>query len=398
MNKKIGLGILALVIIGGVIFYNKSKSGVGEVTYQTEKVSKGSLVSTLTVSGTVAGANSVAINTTSTGVVKKIYVTEGQEVKVGQKLLDMELDLVSRQKYQQALASYQSSKNSLESSKSNLYSLQSKLFAANQKLINDGVARGLSVDDPNYIQQNADWLSAESAYKNQEQAINTAQNSLNASYLSLQQASPTIYAPISGKISGLALQPGSIVSTSKIANVQSTAGPVITVNLGQVEVTKVKVGQKAMVSLDAFEGKTFAGVVSSIDTLGGSSSGVTTYPMSIKLEPTTILIYPNMTAQASIILAVKDDVLVVPSGAVTTGNGTSSVKVMNNKVVSNVTVEVGISSDTQTEIISGLSEGQEVVTSSTSTATSTTSAGQSLFSNINRGGFGGGGGAVRIAR
>lgn len=398
MNKKIGLGILALVIIGGVIFYNKSKSGVGEVTYQTEKVSKGSLVSTLTVSGTVAGANSVAINTTSTGVVKKIYVTEGQEVKVGQKLLDMELDLVSRQKYQQALASYQSSKNSLESSKSNLYSLQSKLFAANQKLINDGVARGLSVDDPNYIQQNADWLSAESAYKNQEQAINTAQNSLNASYLSLQQASPTIYAPISGKISGLALQPGSIVSTSKIANVQSTAGPVITVNLGQVEVTKVKVGQKAMVSLDAFEGKTFAGVVSSIDTLGGSSSGVTTYPMSIKLEPTTILIYPNMTAQASIILAVKDDVLVVPSGAVTTGNGTSSVKVMNNKVVSNVPVEVGISSDTQTEIISGLSEGQEVVTSSTSTATSTTSAGQSLFSNINRGGFGGGGGAVRIAR
>lgn len=398
MNKKIGLGILALVIIGGVIFYNKSKSGVGEVTYQTEKVSKGSLVSTLTVSGTVAGANSVAINTTSTGVVKKIYVTEGQEVKVGQKLLDMELDLVSRQKYQQALASYQSSKNSLESSKSNLYSLQSKLFAANQKLINDGVARGLSVDDPNYIQQNADWLSAESAYKNQEQAINTAQNSLNASYLSLQQASPTIYAPISGKISGLSLQPGSIVSTSKIANIQSTVGPVITVNLGQVEVTKVKVGQKAMVSLDAFEGKTFAGVVSSIDTLGGSSSGVTTYPMSIKLEPTTILIYPNMTAQASIILAVKDDVLVVPSGAVTTGNGTSSVKVMNNKVVSNVTVEVGISSDTQTEIISGLSEGQEVVTSSTSTATSTTSAGQSLFSNINRGGFGGGGGAVRIAR
>ncbi len=397
MNKKIGLGILALVIIGGVIFYNKSKSGVGEVTYQTEKVSKGSLVSTLTVSGTVAGANSVAITTTSAGVVKKIYVTEGQEVKVGQKLLDMELDLVSRQKYEQALASYQSAKNSLDSSKSNLYSLQSKLFAANQKLINDGVARGLSVNDPTYIQQNADWLASESSYKNQEQAINTAQNSLSASYLSLQQASPTIYAPISGKISGLSLQPGSIVSTSKIANIQSTAGPVITVNLGQVEVTKVKVGQKAMVSLDAFEGKTFAGVVSSIDTLGGSSSGVTTYPMSIKLEPTTILIYPNMTAQASIILAVKDDVLLVPSGAVTTSNGTSSVKVMNNKVLSSVPVEVGISSDTQTEIISGLSEGQEVVTSSTSTATSTTSAGQSLFSNVNRGGFGGGG-AVRIAR
>ena len=85
--------------------------------------------------------------------------------------------------------------------------------------------------------------------------------------------------------------------------------------------------------------------------------------------------------------------LLVPSGTITTTNGISTVRVMRNGTPEIVDVEVGASSDTQTEIISGINEGDEVVTGTsggTATSTGTTT------SPFGGGGFGGG--AVRIGR
>jgi len=138
-------------------------------------------------------------------------------------------------------------------------------------------------------------------------------------------------------------------------------------------------------------GKTFTGSVVSIDTVGSVSSGVTSYPATIKLDVPDPSIYSNMGAQAVIITRSKTDTLMVPSSSIQTMDGSSFVRILTkNRQVDRNAVETGISSDTQTEILSGLSEGDVVVTSTTNGTTTQKTNGQtgSIF----------GGGGFRMGR
>ena len=400
---------LVLLVIAGAGWWGYKAWAAGraaEPLYQTGQVEKGTLVVTVSGSGTVTTANNASVTTTAGGVVSRVLVKNGDTVRAGAALTVLDPDQSSRQAYMQASAAYQSAKNSLESAKSRLYSLNSAMFAANQKLINDAVARNLAPDDPTYIQQNSDWKAAEADYLNGQNSITQAQTSLSSAYLSMLKSSPTIYAPIPGTVTGLSLLPGMGIAGSstgqKIANIVTKAPITVTLSLTEVDAGKVTSTDKATVTFDALPDKTYTGKVISVDTVGAVSSGVTTYPTVIALDGEGLGILPNMAASASIITEIKSDVLIVPVSAVTTQNGQSAVQVMKNGQVQEVTVETGLASDTQIEIVSGLSEGDAVVTATV--ARNTNSGGQtqtpSVFGGFGGGNrnFGGGGGAVRITR
>ncbi len=384
---KVGLGVAVVALVWfGWSKYRSYKSS--QPQYQTAQVEKGTLVVAVTASGQVSTVNSLAVNTSASGVVAQVYVHDGLSVGAGAALAQLDLDQTSKQRYLTALASY-------NSAKANQYTLQNTLFTTNQKLINDAVARNLSVDDPTYIEENASWKAAEASYLNQ-------QNSIAAAALALQQSSPVIYAPVSGVVTGLTLQKGSgLTSTTsstttgqKIASIKTNANPAVAVNLTEIDVPKIKVGSKATITFDAIADKTFTGKVISVDTVGSVTSGVVSYPAAIALDTTSGDILPNMSAQVNIIIATKTDVLLVPTTAVKTQNGQNTVQVLQGKQVQSVDVSVGKTSATQTEIVSGLKEGDTVVTGTITTPTSTTrsSQTQSPFGAL-RGGFGGGGGA-----
>ena len=382
--------------------------------YQTVKVEKGTLTIIVTASGQVSAANSATVNTEASGVVSEIYVENGQQVQSGDKIAELDLDLEGKQRVAQAWSSYQSAKNNLESAQTTLYALHSTLFtnwdiymnlAQNSTYQNsDGTPNTGNRVIPEYISTNDNWLSAEAKYKNQQNVISQAQTSLNSAWLSYQQTSSTVYAPISGTVTGLALQIGSVLTAQsntsgtstaqKIASIQTEASPIIGVNLTQVDTPKVKVGNKATLTFDAFPGKTFTGKVVSIDTIGTVSSGVTTYPAVIKLDTEVPEIFSNMTASANIITQIKDNVLLVPTSAVQTQDEESTVRVIKNGQVEQVSVETGLSSSTQMEIVSGLAEGDTVVTSTISTdqtGQQRNGQTQSPFSGM-------GGGAFRMGR
>jgi len=165
--------------------------------------------------------------------------------------------------------------------------------------------------------------------------------------------------------------------------------------LTQIDTPKVKIGNKATLTFDAFPNKTFTGKVVSIDTIGSVSSGVTTYPAVIKLDTQVPEIFSNMTTSATIITQIKDNVFLVPTSAVQTQNEQSTVRVLKNNKINQVTVETGLSSSTQVEITSGLSEGDTVITSvisSSQNGQTGSSQTQSPFSGI------GGGGAFRMGQ
>ncbi len=386
--------------------------------YQTAQAEEGTLITSVSASGTISQGSSVSITTQATGIVKEVYVADGDTVTAGQKIAEITLDVNSQQRQAAAWASYLSVQNSLKSAQAKINSLQSALFKANQAFMTDkgAIANPSDADksDPKYIIENAEWLQAEADYRNQEGVINQARASLNSSWLSYIQLSSTITAPMAGELSGLTLTPGLPISSTQTtsstttgSNSSQSVGTIIveqsslqaTINLTEIDVIKVKPGQKVTLTLDAFPNKTFTGKVSTVNTNGSVSSGVTTYPTTITFDLALDNIYPNMAVNATIITSIKDNVILIPSAAVQTSNGQSTVRVMRNNQITSLPIEIGESNDTQTEITSGINEGDVVITGTT-TPSGTGSGGQGTISPFGgfggRGGFGGaGGGGIR---
>lgn len=403
-KKKVVFFVIIIAVLG-FGYYKFALQRQVTPQYQTATAEKGTLVQSITSSGTISGGNTVSITSAASGVVSQVYVKEGDSVSAGEKIADITLDQASLQKQTEAWANYLTAQNNVNSAQAKLNSLQSALFKANQAFVTDkGIPNPSDANkaDPKYIEEQADWQQAEADYKNQQGVIAAANASFSSSWLSYQQYSSSIVAPVSGVISNLTIAPGIQITTTSSSNINATATTTLgtispatdqlqaTINLSEIDVTKVAVGQKATLTLDAYTGKTFTGRVSTINTNGTVSSGVTTYPTTITMDETTDKIYPNMGVNATIITNVKDDVLLVPTSAIQTQNGTSTVRVLKNGQIQSVPVETGISNDTQTEITSGISEGDTVVTSVATQRT--TGATSSPFGR----GFGGGGGNVRI--
>ena len=398
MTKKIRVVVAAIILIAFGVFM-LTRQNDSTPSYQTAVVERGNIIETVSVSGSVLSSNYTPVVTSATGIISDVYVHQGDKVVKGQRIMKINLDAAGQQANAQAYSSYLSSKNSLASADSTVYTLQSQSFAANQKFINDAVARNLAEDDPTYIQEYADWKAAEAKYIQQTQVISQSKSSLTSNYLSYLDSSPYVVAPASGVISNFTFAPGMILSlagsgSSRIATIESSGKPSATFGLSEVDVPKIKEGMKATISLDSISDKTFTGSVFAVDKIGASASGVTSYPVIIQFDTSSLEILPNMSATANIILDSKSDVLIVPSSAVTTQGTESTVRRLVNGKEEIVTVETGISSDTDVEIVSGLSAGDKVVTG-TITQNTTSTQTRSVFSS---GGFGGSGSTRFIAR
>lgn len=399
-KKKFIVIILVLSLASYFGWTKLVKQNPPEVTYQTAKVERGTLVETVTASGAVSSANNTPIVTLVTGKITKLYVKNGDTVKAGAKIADLELDQSSNQKYIQQLASYQNAVNSLESAKNNLRQYEIDAKTADDNFIKGALDKNKSPDSLTYQQLFTAKRVAEEKYQIQQKVVEASQMSLNSAYLTLQNYSPTVYAPISGTLSGLSYQEGSVIPaqavssstntlSQTIAYITTSSLPIISVNLTEIDIPKVEIGAKATLTFDAFPDKTFTGKVFSINTTGISSSGVTSYPTTIILDVQNDKIYANMSVTANIIITSKDDVLYVPSSAVVTQNGESVVRKLIDGEVQYIPVETGISSDSGVEIISGLTEGEEVITAINITSTTAGGASNSPF-GIRTGGIGGG--------
>ena len=406
LNVKVKIVLVVIVVFLGYLIYSRFTTSSNTPQYQTAQVTKGTLVVSLTETGSVAVSNKVSIVTQASGIVSNVYVKSGQHVNAGDKIADVTLDTAGQQRQAQAYSALISAQNNLNNANAQAYTLQNQLFVANQKFVNDrGITNPTDQQkaDPVYIEENAAWLAAEAAYKNQGSVIAQAQANVNNTSLAYQLTSGTIVAPTAGTISDLLITKGMQIGSSNtsagsstntsnqtVASIQTGNATTVQVSVSEVDAPQVKVGQQATITFDALPNKTFTGKVLGINTTGTVSSGVVTYPAIIQLDESESDILPNMSATANIISKVDDNVLLVPSSAIQTVGSASTVRVMQNGQISSVAVQTGDSSNSQTVITSGLSEGQTVVTGQLSTSTGSASP----FSSTNRTGGAGGGRAV----
>jgi len=365
--------IVATIVVCSISYMVYGGSKTSATTYQTAKIEKGTLVSSIMASGNVLTTNTLSISTESSGVVKKVYVKDGDKVVVGQKLAEITLDSAGTLENTKAWASLTAAQNSYRSSQASLANVYDQI-------------KGHESDET--------FAQKETRTKVEVTNDNAWANFVTAN-LTHKQTSPIITAPFSGIIGSVNLVEGMVltsansttsINSQRVAVIKGDSLPVVSVSLSEVDVPKVKVGQKVVVTLDSVTGKKFTGVVATVDRVGSTSNNVTSYPANIKLDSSSESILPNMAATANIILETISDVLIAPTASIETKNGTTYVKVLKNGNQTLTEVDLGLSTDNGVEIKSGISEGEVVITgTSSSSSKSTTTSTKSVFSSVGGG-------------
>lgn len=228
--------------------------------------------------------------------------------------------------------------------------------------------------------------------------------------LSLQQAQNTydnyfIRAPFDGLLARLSIKATDSVSSGTVIGTLVSSQKIATITLNEVDVERVRIGQKVKLTFDAIEGLTIDGTVITVDLVGTISQGVVNYNVEMSLDTQDDRVKSGMSVTATITTDTKENVLVVPNSAVKTQGKFNYVEVFSSPLTvtrgivgtpSSVPpvqkrVEIGTSNDSLTEIVSGVNEGEQVVTRtivSTATTKATPTA-TSLFGNTARTGTGG---------
>jgi len=208
-----------------------------------------------------------------------------------------------------------------------------------------------------------------------QNSVETAQIALDQIKLKLQQAQ--IVAPFDGVITTINAKVGQTASGTPISLADLDHLDII-VNMAEVDVNKVKVGQPAEITLDAVADLTLMGAVSQIAPAGVQSSGVVNYPVTVAITKTSDAVKTGMTSNVNIIVAQRDGVLTVPNRAIRTVNKQKVVTVLFEGQQIQAPVQVGLSGDSATEIVSGLKDGDVVVLTTTTTKTTSSGGGMGI--------------------
>ncbi len=235
--------------------------------------------------------------------------------------------------------------------------------------------------------------------RNDQIAITQKQNALSDAKTTLSYY--YLRAPFDGVIAKVNVIKGDSVSSGTAVATLVTPNQVAILSLNEVDVAKIKTGQKSTMTFDAVDGLTITGSVTEVDTIGTVTQGVATYSVTVTFDTQDDRVKPGMTVSATIVNDVKTDTLMVNNSAIkTASDGSSYVEMFTTNPTGALTaggvpssvpskqvpVTIGIANDTQTEILSGVKEGDLVVTRTT-TGAQTTAASTASTRSL----FGGGG-------
>lgn len=423
MNKRskwiliiVGILLVVLVVMAKMGAFGKEKG----IKVTAEKVQRRTIIEVVSASGKVYPEIEVKVSPDISGEITELTVQEGDTVKKGQLLARIYADLYDIQRDQAAsgvaqtraqVANSQASLDALAAQQEQAertYNMQKRLF--DDKVISQNE---FNIADANYKTAKANYKAAVEGIKSGEAGIASAQANLNKANKDLGRTE--ILAPMDGVVSLLSVKKGEKVAGNsftlgtEILRIADMSKIEVRVDVGENDVPKVKIGDSAIIDIDAYSDRKFKGIVTQIassnngaatqSSLTSTSSDVTQYKVYIRLLPESYMdligngsfpFKPGMSASADIQTKTQKNVLSVPINSVTTREKNDSVKVDKKKddaVISNqssttntddleivvfvkdalnkvekVKVKTGIQDINYIEITGGLKEGDEVIT------------------------------------
>lgn len=210
-----------------------------------------------------------------------------------------------------------------------------------------------------------------------DNSVENARISLSNAATALQNAQDNlddykITAPISGTVVTKSAKAGDKIeggSTGTLCMIYDLSYLEMTLSVDELDISDVEVGQTVTITADAVEDRTYTGVVTKVSVAGNTSGGITTYPVTVRIDETDGL-RPGMNVDAEIVISSAENVMAIPSGAVNRGNtvmitadSPSAVNALDQEAPEGyvyVPVETGVSDNSYIEVISGLQEGDTV--------------------------------------
>ena len=412
MKKLLILLVLAGLVTGGVFVYrrNGATAEASAPQYITAKVARGSIVQSVQSTGRVIANRDIDIKCKASGRIIRLDFDISDHVTTGDLLL--ELDPVDEKRaleqadvrLKSAEARLAQTRDSLAIASSTLQTDTKRAQAAlgsvtvkardararaermRQLLAKELASReDCDAAETSAIQAETELLNAQikmdelatqkTSLKLREQDVKLAQADLEndkiARSISQQRYDDTrVDAPIEGVVALRSVQIGQIIASgisnvgggTSIMTLSDISRKFVYASVDESEIGKIKVGDAAIVTVDAHAGIPFRGNVVRIATRGVNTQNVVTFEVRIEVRDPRILLKPEMTANVEIVAAEREDVLTLPMSAISYRRGRPNVLVKNDNGTSEPRpIEIGIDDGYMTEIVSGVEEGQTIV-------------------------------------
>ena len=381
--RGIVIGILALTAAAGAYWWYRV--GVTRQVTSTILVRRGTITATVEATGKVLSARQVELSLPFGGRVKRVAVSMGDKVKVGQLLLELEapdaerqvreaeLNLVIRQ-LQLDKARAGASPEEIEIAQSNLRraALAKQVAQAAYDEIASEENAEVSPEALALQQATIDYQIAQGNYKRlfngpPIEELATIEKQLELSHLALKRAQAQLeemrlVAPVAATVLRVEVSEGEMVSAYRpmvvIADLTSLQ---IVAEVDEIDVAEVAPDQGVEIRLDAYPTHTLSGNIVSLALAAMPQRGSTVYEAVIKFDARGLKLRLGMGANLKIVTLEKEGVLLVPNRAIQPIGRRKVVKVLDGRNVREVEVVTGLSNENETEIVDGLTEGQRIL-------------------------------------
>lgn len=320
-----------------------------------------SITESVYASGIVKSKNQYEVFSTVSGLIQKIVVKEGDVVKKGEPLIVL-VNEASKLNVENAklAAEYSDINTNLEK----LNELKINIDLARSKLTNDSL---LMVRQQNLWSQQIgtkiDLEQRELAYKNSKTALESSvlryndlkkqlnfsasQSKKNLEITSTLAKDYTIRSEVNGRVYSILKEQGEIVTPqSPVAIIGDAANFILELQIDEFDIAKIRIGQKIMVSMDSYKGKVFEAMVQKIDPIMNDRTRSFAIEAGFISKPP--ILYPNLTAEANIVIQTKEKALTIPRDFVTDDDYVITNDKQRRKVVT------GLKDYQKVEILSGL--------------------------------------------
>ncbi len=418
----IGLAALAiLALIGGGFLLSSRVFRSTPVQYQFASTTTGNVTIRVSATGPVGSTAIYNLNFPSSGKLIELDVSVGQVVQAGQRLAKIDptaLQDAVNQAQAQADSAWTNYQNALLNLKDVKAQNDPCPTSATPPASAKTQAQCTQAIDQAQEQVNSAWANYETARAN----LQTAKDNLGGAVMTAPAAGTivSINGTVGAQVGSGGNGSGASGSSSAFIVLEDLSKLAITAQVNEADIGTVKVGQSARFTVAAYPTSTFFGTVTAVSPLGQTTSGVVTYPVTVSVDSNSlngVNLLPGMTANLEITTQERIGVTLVPNQALTfarslvasgqisrsqvqsllatalqqagsqapSGTPTFIVELQNGKLTPKV-IFTGLTDGTNTEVVSGLQSGEQVVVGETGgTATPTTTSGGG-------GGFGGGGG------
>ena len=362
MNKKL---IVGLVVLAGVVLYLNpfSSNDDGSIEVSTMKMERKDLSSKVVADGELQPEIEIKLSANNTTYITDIAVKEGDFVKKGDFLMALD-DRQQRAATEASRASVKATSVQLEQRKSQK-SRQEELYK-----------QGL-ISDQEMETTNSSYASALSSYNQAKARLIQDEDALQKLQLVAPQDGTITY--LTGEVGDLAQ--GGMFNPQVLIKLSDLSKMEVLVNVNENDITDVSLNDYALVEVDAYQDRKFKGVVKEVayaasTSSGGSQQQVTNFQVKVQMLEVADGMRPGMSAAVDIITENREQVLTIPIQSLTSnekrqwgnrseksGNkGRNVVFVVKGNTVEQRFVETGIVGDRDYEVISGLEEGEEIVT------------------------------------